>query len=146
MKVKDILNEKGRELITIGIDSSITDAASKMMQRNIGALIVEQDTKLVGLITERDVVKIVAGTECQMKDLKVRDIMVDSENLLVAEPDDEVEYVMVVMIQKGIRHMPIVENGELSGIISIRDVVRTHVKKLNAEIHFLKEYISDKYI
>ncbi len=146
MKVKDILNEKGRELITIGIDSSITDAASKMMQRNIGALIVEHDTKLVGLITERDVVKIVAGTECQMKDLKVGDIMVDSENLLVAEPDDEVEYVMVVMIQKGIRHMPIVENGELSGIISIRDVVRTHVKKLNAEIHFLKEYISDKYI
>jgi CBS domain-containing protein len=146
MKVKDILNDKGRELITIGAESLIIDAASKLMQRNIGALIVEHDTKLVGMITERDVVKIVASTECLMKDLKVRDIMVHSENLLVAEPEDEVEYVMVVMIQKGIRHMPIVEGGELSGIISIRDVVRTHVKKLDAEIHFLKEYISDKYV
>jgi len=146
MKVKDILNDKGRELITIGAGSSIIDAASKMMQRNIGALIVEHDTKLVGMITERDVVKILASTECKMQDLKVSDIMVHSENLLVAEPEDEVEYVMVVMIQKGIRHMPIVERGELSGIISIRDVVKTHVKKLNAEIHFLKEYISDKYV
>ncbi len=146
MKVKDILNDKGRELITVGAEAAITDAADKMMQRNIGALIVESDSKLVGLITERDVVKILAKTECEMKGVKVKDIMVQSENLLVAEPEDEVEYVMVVMIQKGIRHMPIVEKGEIIGIISIRDVVKTHVKKLNAEIHFLKEYISDKYV
>ncbi len=146
MKVQDILNEKGRELITIGADASITDAASKMMQRNIGALLVEDGGKLVGLITERDIVKILARTSCEMKGLTVRDIMVNSENLVVAEPEDEVEYVMAVMIQNAIRHMPIVEKGELSGIISIRDVVKTHVRKLKAEIHFLKEYISDKYI
>jgi len=146
MKVKDILNEKGRELITIGAGVSIVDASQKMMQRNIGALMVEEDGKLVGLITERDVVKILAKTECVLNDLKVRDIMVDSANLVVAEPEDEVEYVMAVMIQNSIRHMPIVERGELIGIISIRDVVKTHVRKLKAEIHFLKEYISDKYI
>lgn len=146
MKVKDILNEKGRELITIGAGVSIVDASQKMMQRNIGALMVEEDGKLVGLITERDVVKILAKTECVLNDLKVRDIMVNSENLVVAEPEDEIEYVMAVMIQNSIRHMPIVERGELIGIISIRDVVKTHVRKLKAEIHFLKEYISDKYI
>ena len=146
MKVKDILNEKGRELITIGAGVSIVDAAQKMMQRNIGALMVEEDGRLVGLITERDVVKILAKTECVLNDLKVRDIMVNSENLVVAEPEDEIEYVMAVMIQNSIRHMPIVEKGELIGIISIRDVVKTHVRKLKAEIHFLKEYISDKYI
>jgi CBS domain-containing protein len=146
MKVKDILNEKGRELITIGAGGSIVDASQKMMQRNIGALMVEEDGKLVGLITERDVVKILAKTECVLNDLKVRDIMVNSENLVVAEPEDEIEYVMAVMIQNSIRHMPIVEKGELIGIISIRDVVKTHVRKLKAEIHFLKEYISDKYI
>lgn len=146
MNVKDILNEKGRELITIGARVSIVDASQKMMQRNIGALMVEEDGRLVGLITERDVVKILAKTECVLNDLKVRDIMVDSENLVVAEPEDEIEYVMAVMIQNSIRHMPIVERGELIGIISIRDVVKTHVRKLKAEIHFLKEYISDKYI
>ncbi len=146
MKVQDILNEKGRELITVAADTEIADAAVKMMQRNIGALLVEEAGKLIGLITERDIVKILAKTHCDMKGLRVRDIMVPAENLLVAEPEDEVEYVMAVMIQNAIRHMPIVEKGELIGIISIRDVVKTHVRKLKAEIHFLKEYISDKYI
>ncbi len=145
MKVKDLLQEKGREIITIGADSSITEASAKMVQRNIGALLVEDGGRLAGLITERDVVKILAKTEGDMKGLAVRDIMVSSENLLVAEPEDEVEYVMAVMIQNAIRHIPIVEKGDLIGIISIRDVVKTHVRKLKAEIHFLKEYISDKY-
>ncbi len=145
MRVKDILNEKGRELITIGAGAAVVDAAEKMMQRNIGALMVEDESRLVGLITERDIVKIVAKTHCDMQNIKVQDIMVPAEKLLVAEPEDEVEYVMAVMIQNAIRHMPIVEGGELVGIVSIRDVVKTHVRKLKAEIHFLKEYISDRY-
>ena len=146
MKVQDILNEKGRELITVGADTEIADAASKMMQRNIGALLVEDSGHLIGLITERDIVKILAQTHCDMKGMRVKDIMVPAENLVVAEPEDEVEYVMAVMIQNAIRHLPIVEQGKLIGIVSIRDVVKTHVRKLKAEIHFLKEYISDKYI
>ncbi|RMG66571.1 MAG: CBS domain-containing protein [Nitrospirae bacterium] len=146
MKVKDILNEKGRELITVNADTEIADAAEKMMQRNVGALLVEEGGKLIGLMTERDIIKILAKTHCDMQGLRVKDIMVPAENLVVAEPEDEVEYVMAVMIQNAIRHMPIVEKGELIGIISIRDVVKTHVRKLKAEIHFLKEYISDKYI
>ncbi len=146
MLVQDILNEKGRELITVGADTEIADAASKMMQRNIGALLVEDSGHLIGLITERDIVKILAQTHCDMKGMKVKDIMVPAENLVVAEPEDEVEYVMAVMIQNAIRHLPIVEKGKLIGIVSIRDVVKTHVRKLKAEIHFLKEYISDKYI
>ncbi|RMG05123.1 MAG: CBS domain-containing protein [Nitrospirae bacterium] len=146
MKVKDLLQEKGREIITIGADSSIVEASSKMVQRNVGALLVEgEGGRLVGLITERDIVKILSKTECELKDLTVKDIMVKSENLLVAEPEDEIEYVMAVMIQNAVRHIPIVEKGDLTGIISIRDVVKTHVRKLKAEIHFLKEYISDKY-
>jgi len=116
-----------------------------MVQGNIGALLVEDEGRLAGLITERDVVKILAKTEGEVKGVLVRDIMVISENLLVAEPEDEVEYVMAVMIQNAIRHIPIVEKGDLIGIVSIRDVVKTHVRKLKAEIHFLKEYISDKY-
>ncbi len=146
MKVQDILNEKGRELITVGADTEIADAASKMMQRNIGALLVEDSGHLIGLITERDIVKILAQTHCDMKGMRVKDIMVPAVDLVVAEPEDEVEYVMAVMIQNSIRHMPIVEKGKLIGIVSIRDVVKTHVRKLKAEIHFLKEYISDKYI
>lgn len=141
MKIRDILKEKGSEIITIKADARITEVADMMMRRNIGALLIEDRESLIGIISERDIVAILAKTECEFENLRVSDIMVKSENLIVAEPDDKEDYVMAVMIQKGIRHMPIVENGELIGIVSIRDVVRAHVKKLQAEVRFLTEYI-----
>jgi CBS domain-containing protein len=141
MKIRDILKEKGSEIITIGADAQITEVADMMMKRNIGALLIEDQEDLIGIISERDIVAILAKTECEFQNLRVRDIMVKSEKLIVAEPDDEEDYVMAVMIQKAVRHMPIVENGELVGIVSIRDVVRAHVKKLQAEARFFTEYI-----
>ena len=139
MKLSDILKEKGREVITIAAEASLTEAAEKMTDRKIGALLVEDRGRLAGIITERDIVSIVSRTRGDIKPVKVKDIMVRSENLLVAEPDDQEDYVMAVMIQKGIRHMPVVENGEISGMVSIRDVVRAHVKKLQAQVHFLTD-------
>ncbi|UCE78991.1 MAG: CBS domain-containing protein [Nitrospiraceae bacterium] len=141
MKIRDILKEKGSEIITINADARITEVADKMMNRKIGALLIEDKENLIGIISERDIVVILAKTECEFQNLTVRDIMVHSEKLIVAEPDDEEVYVMAVMIQKGVRHMPVVENGELIGIVSIRDVVRAHVKKLQAEARFFAEYI-----
>lgn len=141
MKLSDILKEKGREVITIAAEASLTEAAEKMTDRKIGALLVEDRGRLAGIITERDIVSIVSRTRGDIKSVKVKDVMVRSENLLVAEPDDQEDYVMAVMIQKGIRHMPVVENGEIAGMVSIRDVVRAHVKKLQAQVHFLTDYI-----
>ena len=141
MKVREILKEKGREILTVNSETSVTDASYKMFDRKIGALLVEEDGSLAGIITERDIVCIVAKTEGELRGLKVRDIMIKRENLLVAEPDDEESYVMAVMIQKNVRHMPIVESGEIVGFLSIRDVVKAHVKKLTADVHFLTEYI-----
>lgn len=141
MKLSDILKEKGREVITIAAEASLTEAAEKMTDRKIGALLVEDRGRLAGIITERDIVSIVSRTRGDIKSVKVKDVMVRSENLLVAEPDDQEDYVMAVMIQKGVRHMPVVENGEIAGMVSIRDVVRAHVKKLQAQVHFLTDYI-----
>jgi CBS domain-containing protein len=141
MKIRDILKEKGNEIITIGADARITEVAEMMMNRNIGALLIEDDDRLGGIVTEKDIVSILAKTECEFQNLTVRDIMVQSEKFIVAEPDDEEDYVMAVMIKKAIRHMPIVENGELIGIVSIRDVVQAHVKKLQAEARFFTDYI-----
>lgn len=141
MKLRDILKEKGREVITIVAEASLTEAAERMTDRKIGALLVEDRGRLAGIITERDIVSIVSRTRGDIKPVKVKDVMVRSENLLVAEPDDQEDYVMAVMIQKGIRHMPIVENGEIAGMVSIRDVVKAHVKKLQAQVHFLTDYV-----
>jgi CBS domain-containing protein len=141
MTMRDILREKGSEVLTVDLDTGVPETARIMMEKNIGALLVEDDGKLCGIVTERDVVKILGKTGCDMDGVRVADIMVKSENLLVAEVDDQNDYVMAVMIQKNFRHMPIVDEGEIVGLISIRDVVRAHVKKLQAQVHFLSEYI-----
>lgn len=141
MNMREILKEKGSEVITVDVDTSIPETARIMREKNIGALLVEDDGKLCGIVTERDIVRILGKTGCDMEGLRVADIMVKSEKLLVAEADDANDYVMAVMVQKNFRHIPIVDEGEIVGLISIRDVVRAHVKKLQAQVHFWGEYI-----
>jgi len=141
MSMRDILREKGSEVLTVDLDTSIPEIARVMFEKNIGALLIEDDGKLCGIVTERDVVKILGKTGCDLDGLRAADIMVKSENLLVAEADDQNDYVMAVMVQKNFRHMPIVDEGEIVGLISIRDVVKAHVKKLQAQVHFLSEYL-----
>ncbi len=142
MNMRDILKDKGRDVTTIEAESGIIEAAQKMADGKIGALLVEDNGKLGGIITERDIVIAVAKTECEFKVLRVKDIMITSENLIVSEPDDSEDQVMAVMIQKNIRHMPIVEGGELAGMVSIRDVVRAHVQKLRAQVRFLTDFVA----
>ena len=141
MTMRDILKEKGSEVLTVDVDTGVPEVARIMMDKNIGALLVEDDGKLCGIVTERDVVRILGRTGCDMDGVRAADIMVKSENLLVAEADDQNDYVMAVMVQKNFRHMPIVDEGEIVGLISIRDVVKAHVKKLQAQVHFLTEYV-----
>lgn len=141
MNMRDILREKGSEVLTVDVEASIPETARIMQERNIGALLVEDDGKLCGIVTERDVVRILGKTGCDMEGLRVADIMVKSENLLVAEADDRNDYVMAVMVKKNFRHIPIVDEGEIVGLISIRDVVRAHVKTLQAQVHFWADYV-----
>ena len=140
MTMRDILKEKGSEVLTVDVETGIPEVARIMMDKNIGALLVEDDGKLCGIVTERDVVRILGRTGCDMEGVRAADIMVKSENLLVAEVDDQNDAVMAVMVQKNFRHMPIVDEGEIVGLISIRDVVKAHVQKLQAQLHFWKEY------
>ncbi len=141
MSMRDILKEKGSEVLTVDVDTGVPEVARIMTEKDIGALLVEDDGKLCGIVTERDVVRILGRTGCDMDGIRVADIMVTSENLLVAEADDKNDYVMAVMVEKGFRHMPIVDEGEIVGLISIRDVVKAHVKKLRAQVHFVTEYV-----
>ena len=142
MTMRDILKDKGSEVITVDLDASIPELGRIMQEKNIGALLVEDKGSLCGIVTERDVVRILGRTGGDFEGLTVEDIMVPSEKLMVAEADDKNEYVMAVMVQKNFRHMPIVEEGEIVGLISIRDVVRAHVRRLQAQVHFLSEFQS----
>ena len=152
MNVRELIQEKPNIIYSIEHDKSVADAIEQMMEHEIGALIVTRDGRPVGLLSERDVIKcwrsIGYGSTSStgkrlFKDIRVHEVM--TSNLIVVEPADDLCYVMNVMIKNRIRHLPVVEQGRLVAVLSMRDVVRTQVTNLQAENHYLKEYITDKY-
>jgi CBS domain-containing protein len=141
MKVRDLLDSKGRDIVSIDVDSSVDDAIRSMNARKISAIMVTEQGKTVGIFTERDVVRsyINSGGK-SFKESKVRDAMVT--NLIVAVPDDELGDISSIMVEKNIRHLPVLHNGRVIGMLSIRDIIQTQVKKLTADLHYLRDYIA----
>ncbi len=142
MKVKELLSIKGIECFSIMSDQSLLDAAKQMTECNIGALLVMDKGSLAGIVTERDIVKNAANEALKSKDVKIKDIM--TTNLLISKPGDDLEYVMAVMTQNNIRHLPVVDQSGLVGVLSMRDVVKIMVKNLKAENQYLKDMIGGK--
>jgi CBS domain-containing protein len=143
MKVKELLSIKGLECFSIQSSDTLQAAAKQMAECNIGALLVMDRGSLVGIVTERDIVKNAAGEGLAMKQVLIKDVM--SANLLVVKPADDLDYVMAIMIQNNIRHLPVIEENGLLGLLSMRDVVRVLVKNLKAENHYLKDFIGGKF-
>jgi CBS domain-containing protein len=143
MKVKELLSIKGLECFSINSTDNLQAAAKQMAECNIGALLVMDRGSLVGIVTERDIVKNSAHEQKSLKDVVIKDAM--SGNLLVVKPGDDLDYVMAIMIQNNIRHLPVIEESGLLGLLSMRDVVRVLVKNLKAENHYLKDFIGGKF-
>ena len=142
--VKEILEPSSKMIITISRDKSVADAISQMVEHEVGALIVVEDDKPVGLFTERDVLKCwTRKGEKHFRDIKVAEVM--TVNMIIAEQDDDLCYVTTIMIKNRIRHLPVLDKGKIIAMLSIRDVVKAQVTDLRAENHYLKDYISDKY-
>src|SRR5262245_53049290 len=120
MKVCDIVKE--RPLRTIAPDRTVLDAIAILNDYNIGALPVCDGDELVGIITERDVLRLCSGMDCA-KALQQSVAGVMTRNLIICVPDDSIENAMHVMTNKRIRHLPIIEGHRLIGILSIGDVV-----------------------
>ncbi len=141
MKVRDLLDSKGKDIVSIDVNSSVDDAIRSMNARKISAIMVTEQGKTVGIFTERDVVRsYITSDGKSFKDAKVRDAMVT--NLIVAVPDDELADISSIMVEKNIRHLPVLDNGRVIGMLSIRDIIQTQVKKLTADLHYLRDYIA----
>ena len=144
MKVKDILQDKGSEVATIGAEKTIYGAVETLVEKNIGSLLVlDEKGAIAGIITERDILK-----ECErrfelLKETKVKDVM--TKNLIIASPDDDLDYVENIMTQNRIRHLPIISNQKVEGIISIGDLVNVLRGECKVENRYLKAYISGDY-
>ncbi len=142
--VKEILGSGRRDVISIDKDKTVADAVSLLVEDEIGALVVVDGEKPVGMFTERDVLKCwTRKGDRHFKDIGISDVM--TTNLIIAETGDDLCYVTSIMIKNRIRHLPVLENHRLVAMLSIRDVVKAQVTDLRAENHYLKDYISDKY-
>jgi CBS domain-containing protein len=138
--VQDILNDKGHEVFSVEPDATIYSAIETMADRRIGALLVMQAGKPVGIVTERDYARKVALEGRSSRDSKVRDIM--STRVLCVAPDRSVEDCMALMTDKRARHLPVVDLKEVIGLISIGDLVKATIAEQQFVIDQLHDYIS----
>ena len=142
MKVETLLQEKGLKIYSIPSTASVEDAIDEMAKNNISALVVMEGRRPVGIFAERDVLR------CHLQDrtaafsnIKVKAAM--SDRLIVAETGDDISTAMAMMIKADIRHLPVIKNQSLIGMLTISDLVKHQIGTLTAELHYLQDYITD---
>jgi CBS domain-containing protein len=144
MKVRDILKDKGSEVITIGAEATVFEAIKTLVEKNIGSLLVlDEGSGIIGIITEKNILKECNSRYELLKQTKVKEIM--TKDLIVGSLDDDINYVESIMTQNRVRHLPIIANGKLEGLISIGDVVKVLRRECKVENRYLKDFISGKY-
>jgi CBS domain-containing protein len=140
--VRDILKAKDHPIITITPHITVYEALKLMVDNNIGALLVTDDSKLVGIFTERDYARKVILLGKTSKDTLISEIM--SQNLITVSPENTMDDCMQLMTNKFIRHLPVLENNELIGIVSIGDVVKYIINEQKFIIEHLEHYIKGR--
>jgi CBS domain-containing protein len=138
-KISDILLRKGNKAISVLPDTSVFDALNVMAENNIGSVVVMQDEKFLGIITERDYSRKVVLKGKNSTDTKVNEIMMSDFPLL--KPYDTIEYCMELLTKNNIRYLPVFEENHLAGIISISDVVKETILSQQQTIDHLHDYI-----
>ena len=138
--VSKILDEKSGELLKIDGGASVIDAVRTMVGANVGSLLVTEDDEIVGIVTERDYLRRVALEDRDENEAAVREIM--SGPLVVVGLDTTVEECMALMTERRIRHLPVVDEERVVGLVSIGDLVKFQSKQQSFEIQYLTNYIT----
>jgi CBS domain-containing protein len=141
MRITDVLRRKGDQVVTIGPDDSVRALLDALAEHRVGALVVSSGSGRVdGIVSERDVVRRLQSVGAPLLDLPVSAIM--TAEVHTAEPDALLEDLMVMMTERRIRHIPVVVDGRLAGIVSIGDVVKHRIGELQSERDQLTAYIT----
>lgn len=143
MLVQDILQKKGNDVIHIEPEATVYDAISKMSERNVGALLVMEKKKVVGIISDKDYRNKVILKGRTSKETRVNEIM--TSDLITVTGRENMETCMTIMTEKKIRHLPVMNGNNLEGIISIGDLVKAIIDRQKVEINDLKKYITGSY-
>lgn len=140
MQISDILRHKGSSVITIAPTASVSELLAKLAEHNIGALVVTRDDDVVGIVSERDVVRRLHDPGRHVLDGEVANIM--TSDVISCGGRDSVDSVAEEMTASRIRHMPVIEQNRLVGIITIGDVVFSRIRQLEADRGQLEHYIT----
>jgi len=142
--VKDVLDEKGHMVWTISPEAKVIAALELMAEKNVGALVVTHRNELVGIITERDYARKVILQGRTSPDTPVKDIM--TRGIYYVSPDTSTQECMAMMTKNRIRHLPVMHEEKLSGIISIGDIIRSVISEQKIALDHLENYIMGKYL
>lgn len=140
MKIADVLKNKGAGVLTVGPDTSVADLLASLVTRNVGAMVVVADGEPVGIVSERDVVRRLHEYGVELLGRPVSDIM--TAQVITCTPGDDLDSLTVLMTTNRVRHVPVLDGGHLSGIVSIGDVVKTRMEELQAQQEQLEAYIT----
>jgi CBS domain-containing protein len=141
MRVADVLHTKGSEVATVPPKVSVTGLLDDLARHNVGALVVVDDAgAVVGIVSERDVVRRLNERGAEVLTASVEQIM--TSPVVTCEPTEAVDRLAEIMTERRIRHMPVVEDGQLVGIVSIGDVVKSRIQQLESDREQLESYIA----
>jgi CBS domain-containing protein len=140
MQVRDILAAKGQRVVTIRPDATIATAVHRLALERVGALVVSEDgITIAGILSERDIIHGLAedGGEIMGTDRRIADLM--TRHVITCGPEDKVKTVMAEMTRRRFRHVPVLDNGRLAGIVSIGDVVKSRLEEMELETLVLRD-------
>jgi CBS domain-containing protein len=140
MQVENILQIKGRDVVTITSGQTIAEAVELLNTHRIGALVVLEGSRVVGILSERDVVRHLGNDWAGLASRAVADMM--GSDPVTVTPQSSVAEVMETMTNRRVRHLPVLDRGELVGIVSIGDVVKRKIEEAEFETSALKKYIA----
>lgn len=140
MNAKELLKARGREPVKLDAAATVEDAIRTFYAEKVSAVLVTEQGAIAGIFTERDIVRChVEQPDVPFSNIPLAGVMV--RNLLTVDSTDDLCLIMTLMVEKNIRHIPVREQGEIVGMFSIRDIIRTQVQNLRSEINVLKDYI-----
>ncbi|PJH76288.1 MAG: histidine kinase [Anaerolineae bacterium CG_4_9_14_0_8_um_filter_58_9] len=142
--VEDILKEKGRQVWGISPHATILEALRLMAEKDVGALVVVEDDQIMGIISERDYARKIALRGKSSVNTPVKEIM--TNKVYYVSPKATIQECLALITQQSIRHLPVLENGKLVGLISIGDVVKSIIDEQEITITQLSDYITGKYM
>ncbi|HSG32157.1 MAG TPA: CBS domain-containing protein [Thermodesulfobacteriota bacterium] len=141
--VSDMLQEKGTGLCTISPNATVYEGLQIMAEKDVGAVLVTQNNKLLGIFTERDYARKVILQGKSSLNTAIKELMV--KDVLIVKPSDSIDQCMAVMTERQIRHLPVMQGDELLGLVSMRDVVNHIISHKNFKIKELEKYITGSY-